>query len=268
LILAVGLCTVDLVQRVDEIPVPSQKVQSRSVELVAGGPAANAAITIAALGGQVRLVTVLGAHPLADLAKRDLEQYGVEVVDVDPDRIEPPAVSAVSVRIGDGERTVVSHNASGVTASASVDLSDVDTVLLDGHHPALALAAAKAKVPVVLDAGSRKPVFAELLPLVDVCACSSAFTDPVDCPVITRTHGPDPVEWFVDGGHGEVPVPVTTAKDTSGAGDVWHGALTLGVSRLGRVPEAADMPELIAYANHVASIRVQYEGAGWRARLR
>jgi sugar/nucleoside kinase (ribokinase family) len=268
LILAVGLCTVDLVQRVDDLPVPGQKVQSRSVELVAGGPAANAAITIAALGGQVRLVTVLGAHPLADLARRDLEQYGVEVVDVVPDRVEPPAVSAVSVRIGDGERTVVSHNALGVTVSAAVDLSDVDTVLLDGHHPALALAAAKAQVPVILDAGSRKPVFAELLPQVDVCACSSAFTDSVDCPVITRTHGPDPVEWFVAGQQGEVPVVPTVAKDTSGAGDVWHGALTLGVARLGRVPKAADMPELLAYANRIAGIRVQHEGASWRARLR
>jgi sulfofructose kinase len=259
---------VDLVQRVDDLPVPGQKVQSRSVELVAGGPAANAAITIAALGGQVRLVTALGAHPLADLARRDLERYGVEVADVTPDRAEPPTVSAVSVRIDDGERTVVSRNAAGVTVSARIDLSDVDTVLLDGHHPALALAAAKARGPVILDAGSRKPVFAELLPHVDVCACSSAFTDPVDCPVITRTHGPDPVEWFVAGEQGEVPVPATKAKDTSGAGDVWHGALTLGVARLGRVPEAADMPELIAFANHIAGIRVRHEGASWRARLR
>jgi sugar/nucleoside kinase (ribokinase family) len=253
---------------VDDLPVPGQKVQSRSVELVAGGPAANAAITVAALGGQVRLVTVLGAHPLAELARRDLEHYGVEVADVAPDRAEPPTVSAVSVRIGDGERTVVSQNASGITASADIDLSDVDTVLLDGHHPALALAAAKARVPVILDAGSRKPVFAELLPQVDICACSSAFTDPVDCPVITRTHGPGPVEWFVNGEQGEVPVPATKAKDTSGAGDVWHGALTLGVARLGRVPRAADMPELIAFANHIAGVRVRYEGASWRARLR
>jgi sulfofructose kinase len=90
----------------------------------------------------------------------------------------------------------------------------------------------------------------------------------VDCPVITRTHGPDPVEWFVAGEQGEVPVPATKAKDTSGAGDVWHGALTLGVARLGRVPEAADMPELIAFANHIAGIRVRHEGASWRARLR
>jgi sulfofructose kinase len=268
LILCVGLCTLDLVQRVEVLPAPGEKVQSASVELVAGGPAANAAITVAALGSPVRLVTVLGAHPLAALARRDLEQYGVEVVDVMPDRVEPPTVSAVSVRSSDGERTVVSHNAGGVDAASDVDLSDVDTVLLDGHHPALALRAATARVPVVLDAGSRKPVFGELLPLVDVCACSSAFQDDVDCPVVTRTNGPGPVRWTAGGEHGEVPVPPVAAKDTSGAGDVWHGALALGVARLGRVPEAADMPSLIEFANGAAGVRVQHEGASWRHELR
>ncbi|HYS38592.1 MAG TPA: ribokinase, partial [Pseudonocardiaceae bacterium] len=41
-VLLVGLCTVDVVQRVTELPSPGQKLQSTSVELVAGGPAANA----------------------------------------------------------------------------------------------------------------------------------------------------------------------------------------------------------------------------------
>jgi sulfofructose kinase len=269
LILAVGLCTVDLVQRVGELPVPGQKVQSTSVELVAGGPAANAAITIAALGGQVRLVTVLGAHPLADLARRDLEAYGVEVVDVIPERLEPPTVSAVSVRSSDGERTVVSHNAAGVDASAWLDMSDVDTVLLDGHHPELALNAAReAAAPVVLDAGSWKPVLPDLLPHVDVCACSSAFREDVDCPVVTWTDGPNPVRWRVGATEDIVDVPHVYAVDTSGAGDVWHGALALGVARLGRVPEAADMRSLIEFANQAAGVRVRHEGASWRHELR
>jgi sugar/nucleoside kinase (ribokinase family) len=267
-ILAVGLCTVDLVQRVDELPVPGQKVQSTSVELVAGGPAANAAITIAALGEPVRLVTVLGVHPLALLARNDLERYGVEVVDAMPDRVEPPSVSAVSVRSDDGERTVVSHNAAGIQAVYELDTSGVDAVLLDGHHPALALAAARADAPVVLDAGSWKPVFPELLPFVDVCACSSAFREPVECPVVTWTDGPNPVRWQVGSAQGAVGIQRVHAVDTSGAGDVWHGALALGVARLGRVPEAADMPELIEYANQVAGVRVQHEGASWRAQLR
>src|SRR5690348_14692067 len=114
-VLLVGLCTVDLVQRVAELPVPGAKVQSASVAAGAGGPAANAAVTVAALGGRARLVTVLGRHPLAALARDDLTAHGVRVVDAQPDRSAPPPVSAVLVRERDGERVVVSHNSAGIS---------------------------------------------------------------------------------------------------------------------------------------------------------
>lgn len=266
-VVAVGLCTVDLVQRVAELPAPGQKVQSLSVEVAAGGPAANAAVAVAALGGRVRLSTVLGTHPLARLAAEDLSACGVELADALPERDEPPAVSAVSVRAGDGERTVVSHNAAGVSAPPVVDLTDADVLLLDGHHPELALQAARSArargIPVVLDAGSWKPVLADLLSYVDVCACSSEFTAPTPLtnPVLITTHGPDPVRWSAGDVAGVVEVPPVAARDTSGAGDVWHGAFALAVARLGRVPAAADVPTLVEFANRAAAVRVQHEGA-------
>ncbi len=275
LVVAVGLCTVDLVQRVSALPAPGEKVQSLTVEVAAGGPAANAAVAVAALGGRARLSTVLGQHPLARLAAEDLVSCGVELVDALPDRDAPPAVSAVSVRAADGERTVVSHNAAGVTAPAAADLSGADVLLLDGHHPTLALAAAREAralgIPVVLDAGSWKPVLADLLSLVDVCACSAAFTAPTPLtnPVVITTYGPNPVRWAANGDSGDVAVPPVPARDTVGAGDVWHGALALAVARLGRVPVAAEVPDLINYANRAAAVRIQHEGArAWVAPMR
>lgn len=267
LVVAVGLCTVDLVQRVRTLPAPGEKVQSLSVEVAAGGPAANAAVAVAALGGRVRLSTVLGAHPLARLAAEDLSSCGVELADALPDRAAPPAVSAVTVRADDGERTVVSHNAFGVSAPPKVDLSGADAVLLDGHHPTLALQAAQAArargIPVVLDAGSWKPVLTELLSYVDICACSSAFAapEPLTNPIVITTNGPAPVTWSAGIAHGEIPAPTVTARDTSGAGDVWHGAFALAVARLGRVPVAAELPSMIEYANRAAAVRIQHEGA-------
>ena len=267
LVVAVGLCTVDLVQRVHTLPAPGVKVQSLSVEVAAGGPATNAAVAVAALGGRVRLATVLGTHPLARLAAEDLSSCGVELMDVLPNRAAPPAVSAVTVRAADGERTVVSHNAAGVSAPPEVDLSGADAVLVDGHHPTLALHAAKQArargIPVVLDAGSWKPILTELLPYVDVCARSSTFvaSEPLTTPVVITTNGPAPVTWTVGAAQGEVPAQRTTARDTAGAGDVWHGAFTLAVARQGRVPTAADLPPMIEYANRAAAVRIQHEGA-------
>jgi sulfofructose kinase len=267
LVVAVGLCTVDVVQRVRQLPAPGEKVQSLSVEVAAGGPATNAAVAVAALGGRARLSTVLGVHPLARLAAEDLSSCGVELRDVLPDRTAPPPVSAVSVRAHDGERTVVSHNAAGVSAPPVVDVSNADVLLLDGHYPELALNAARTArergIPVVLDAGSWKAVLEELLSYVDVCACSAAFTapEPLTNPVVIRTNGPNPVTWSMGTTQGEVPVPKTNARDTVGAGDVWHGAFALAVARLGRVPTATEVPATVEYANRAAAVRIQHEGA-------
>ncbi|WP_199429255.1 PfkB family carbohydrate kinase [Qaidamihabitans albus] len=263
-VLLAGLCTVDVVQRVDDLPEPGRKVQSRSVTVAAGGPATNAAVTVAALGGEATLLTVLGTHPLAGLARADLAECGVTVLDALPGHAPPPAVSAVTVRERDGERTVVSNNAAKVPERVPFDtgsLPEADTVLLDGHHPDLARAVARwargRGATVVLDAGSWRPVFADLLPQADIAACSAQFRAPAGglrgVPTVITTAGPDPVRWTSGEDSGEVPVPRVTARDTLGAGDVWHGALALRAGEL-------DPPGLIEFANAVAAERVRHAG--------
>jgi sugar/nucleoside kinase (ribokinase family) len=270
-VLLAGLCTVDVVQRVAELPAPGEKVQSLQVDIAAGGPATNAAVTAAALGAEATLLTVLGAHPLAALARADLESCGVRVVDLAPSSSAPPPVSAVAVRDRDGERTVVSRNAEGCSFLGKVpffgahEVGGVDVVLLDGHHPELALAVARQAgdrgVPVVLDAGSWKPVLDDLLPLVGVAACSAHFAAPEPglhqrgVPTVITTAGPGPVRWSTaDGRSGEVPVPAVEARDTLGAGDVWHGALAVAV-----VCEPT-VTARIRFANEVAAERVRHVG--------
>ncbi|MFC3448160.1 PfkB family carbohydrate kinase [Amycolatopsis speibonae] len=278
--LLAGLCTVDQVQRVAEIPAPGEKVRSLSMDVAAGGPATNAAVTVAALGAGARLLTVAGAHPLAALARADLEAHGVDLVDLDPERPDPPAISAITVRDSDGERTVVSRNAHAspqfgtYLRSLHARLPQPGDelpgcVLLDGHHPEVAVEVARwareCGVPVVLDAGSWKPVFPELLPLVDIAACSSLYRgdDPHEhgVPVVITTAGPEPVRWSTADGSGAIPVPVTQARDTLGAGDVWHGAFAYAVAR-----DTGDVRGWIEFANEVAAERVRHEGPrSWTA---
>lgn len=287
-VLLAGLCTVDTVQRVATLPAPGQKVQSLDVDVTAGGPAANAAVTVAALGGDAWLWTVLGAHPLAQLARGDLEACGVRLLDLMPEHAQAPAVSAAAVRDSDGERTVVSYNGANAPPvseqlaaalrSRVGHLREVRAVLLDGHHPEVALGVAQwaraRGVPVVLDAGSWKPVLETLLPLVDVCACSANFRVPEgtasvcarDVPTVLVSDGARPVRWSTASGAGEVAVPAVRARDTLGAGDVWHGALAYGLGGPGsprcraELTELTGLTELIAFANEVAAERVRHVG--------
>jgi len=291
-LLCAGLATVDLVYRVDRIPGVDEKAQASDVEIAAGGPAANAAVTAAALGADVTLVTAIGTHPLGDLIRADLKTCGVRVIDVSPGSSAPPPVSAITVLAATGQRTIVSRNAGDLVARVPTrGLPDADLTLVDGHHPALAVTAARGARRLLVDAGTWRPVFTEILPFAEVVAASAAFRHPAEtaptdealaaaigAPHVVVTHGPGPVRWFSGPRSGAVEVPPVTAIDTAGAGDAFHGALAVALTdadlptQAGREPRPysvkSDLSDCIAFANRVAGVRVAHAGPrAWLAAL-
>lgn len=245
----VGLATLDLAYAVERYPAEDSKTQAADLFLGAGGPAANAAVAYAFLSGRApTLVTALGKHALAQLIRDDLQGHGVGITDLTADGAQQPPVSSIIVATGAATRTIVSLDGSRIQApfdsTAAEHLGTASVVLVDGHYaePALRIAAAAraAGVPVVLDAGRWRPVHTELLPLIDIAICSSAFTPPgvradsVEAVVeflhaagpthIAITDGAAPIAYSMPGAAGEVPVQAAAAIDTLGAGDILHGA--------------------------------------------
>lgn len=242
----VGLATLDVVHRVAKAPAANQKITATAQFVAAGGPAANAAVTFAALGGDAMLVTALGEDPVAALIRADLARYGVNVVDAAAGATRAVPVSAAAVTESTGDRSVVSLDAVHSDAQPPGNLADLiadaDVVLIDGHHPLLARAAARHAgargTTVVVDAGRWKPVMADLLADVTDMVCSNDFRMPgADTPessaaalvrsgvrTVVTTHGGEPVRWWSQGDQGSVPVPPVAVVDTLGAGDVFHGA--------------------------------------------
>ena len=283
-VLACGLATLDVIQTVDAVPAANQKIVADDVLVAAGGPAANAAVTCAALGVPSRLVTRIGDGPLAAAVHADLVAHGVEVLDVAAAGSAPP-VSTVLVTRGTGERAVVSVN--GTLAGGAGEVPDrawdgVVVVLVDGHHLDLAVACAtearRRGIPVVLDGGSWKPGLEALVALADVAVLSDDFAVPGggDAPADVRRIGPRlvaqsrggaPIEVLSDGERFTVPVPAVDVVDTLGAGDVLHGALVAFAARAGVGPSPDD-PEVwltaLAWAARVASASCGAHGArGW-----
>lgn len=189
LVVACGLVTLDVLQDVDHVPAPDEKLVATGLDVTFGGPAANAAATAVALGVRARLVTALGSGPVAALVRAGLDEAGVEVVDLLDGAPASPAVSTVLVTRGTGERAVVSVNASATgdlapaaRQRAAAVLAGADVLLLDGHHLGAALVLAEAArargVPVVLDGGSWKPRTDQLLAHVDHAVLSADFRLP------------------------------------------------------------------------------------------
>lgn len=241
----VGLSTIDIIYTVTEHPARNTKIAAQSQQILVGGPATNAAITFAYLGGNTTLVAPAGAHPLAAVISEECRQFGVELLDLAPVSHEAPPISSVWVD-AEGRRSVVSANTSGRTIpTAVVDqacLKDAKVLMVDGHAmqacQAWAEAARSAGIPVVLDGGSWKPGTDVLLKNIDVAICSADFLPPgcitESCVIdylrtagvqsIAITHGPEPIRYSSNSGLGVIEVPSVEAVDTTGAGDILHGA--------------------------------------------
>lgn len=273
----VGLATLDVIHRIAAPPAVNQKITSTEQFVAAGGPAANAAVTFAALGGHAVLVTALGDEPVADLIRTDLRRFGVTVIDAAAGTARAVPVSAVSVVESTGDRSVVSADAvsSEVQPPADLDavLADADIVLVDGHHPRMARAAADMaaarSLRVVVDAGRWKPIMAELVPQVTDMVCSADFrmpgTDDPDTsaaalvaagvPTVVTTHGGGPIRWWNNDSSGSVDVPSIRPVDTLGAGDVFHGAYSFFSTQM-----PSELRECLDRSARVAALRCAVVG--------
>jgi sugar/nucleoside kinase (ribokinase family) len=278
----VGLATLDVIHRIAKAPAVNQKITSTAQFVAAGGPAANAAVTFAALGGDAILVTALGDDPVADLIRADLAAHGVSIVDAAAGTTRAVPVSAVSVIESTGDRSVVSLDAVNSDAPPPGDLEDLvadaDVVLVDGHHPLIARAAARHAAPrttLVVDAGRWKPVMSDIVPHATDMVCSNDFRVPgTDTPestaaalvrsgvgTVVTTHGGDPVEWWTAGESGSVAVQPVVVVDTLGAGDAFHGAYAYFSTQT-----ESSLTERIDRSTRVAALRCSV--AGPRAWLR
>nr|WP_245190059.1 PfkB family carbohydrate kinase [Leucobacter exalbidus] len=283
--LFVGLATLDIIHRVDTPPGANEKITALAQFVAAGGPAANAAVTFAALGGEATLLTALGAGTIADTIRSELRSVGVTVIDSAPELRDAAPVSSVAVIDATGDRSVIGGDASGVTAPdpdpdlVTKLLADADVVLLDGHHLALAralsAAAASRGIPSVLDAGRWKPIMPDLVTRVSDVVASADFlvpgTDSSEATatellrrgsqLVVATAGAGPVRWWAKAHPGQeapasgaVEVPSVRAVDTLAAGDVFHGAYAYALA------SRAGVAQRIGFASEIAAVRCSMVG--------
>ena len=280
--LFVGLCTLDIIQSVDHVPGSNDKITALRQTIAAGGPAANAAVTYAYLGGISTLLTSVGRHPLASGIHADLTRAQVKLTDLNLRSEEPPSLSSVLVTAGSGERAVVSTNARHQNFSAPDYLHGLveDCVLVeaDGHHPdvaeaALRMARESGKV-TVLDGGSWKRGTERLLADSDVVVCSSNFHPPdTDTPdqVLSFLHehgvkwsaitnGSNPIIWRDVSEVHSLEVPCVNVVDTLAAGDVFHGALAWMLAAQTQA-DGGSFHDALAFAAHAASASCQHFGS-------
>ncbi|PSF33053.1 ribokinase [Aphanothece hegewaldii CCALA 016] len=274
--LFIGLTTIDLIYLTSELPQTNQKIVALDQTIAAGGPATNAAVTFSYLNNQATVVGILGKHPLSQLILSDLDACLINFVDLLPQRIESPAVSSIFVLEKTGERSVISVNARYAQATPEQlpkdILQGIDLVLIDGHQMAVSYAIASqakiAGIPIVVDGGSWKTGFNQVLPLADYVICSANFYPPqcrtqadvfqylssLSIPFIAITQGNQPILLQIEGKLEEIKINPIQAVDTLGAGDILHGAFCHYIL------ETQNFAEALESASKIAAKSCQYFG--------
>jgi sulfofructose kinase len=263
--------------QVDEVVQPPSKNRARGYTLGAGGLAANASVAVSRLGGRCvfwgRVGDDLNGRPL-------LGALAEQGVDVSHCRLAPGGRTPVSAVLVDpvGERSIYAYRGEGLgTEPDWLPLHLIDTAqafLCDPRWPegaARALDHARARgVPSVIDGEkSETRILKDLIPRVDHAVFSEpglanympgrrvaeALAAAIDagCAVAAVTQGEKGTLWMTRGDTlpRRMPAFRVQATNTTGAGDVYHGAYALAVAE-GQTVEAA-----IRFASAAGALRAR-----------
>jgi sulfofructose kinase len=252
-VVGVGINATDTIIRLPHFPTLDSKVELLGAERKAGGQTASAVVACQRWGLRTRYVGKVGDDDAARFQVDEMSREGV-----DAKWITAPGCMSQSAYIlvdqQSGERTVLwkrdPHIALQPQDLRREWIEGARVLLLDGHDTAAATQAAswahEEKIPVLGDFDNRYPGVEALLEYVDIAITSKDFPERLTgernllrslpkiqadfkCRLTGSTIGRlGAILW--DGGRFYLcPGFRTRTVDTTGAGDIFHGAFAYGI---------------------------------------
>jgi sulfofructose kinase len=271
-ILCAGIAVWDRILAVPALPVGPSKNFASSVFESGGGPAATAAVAIARLGGEATLLARIGDDIEGRRIAEGLAGEGVETANIAVVR-GARSMTATVLRDPGGERMIVTHGDPRLVAEPVLPAGCFDVVLGDCRWPEASEAVFRAHdAPRVLDADRApdKAILHRLLPLAThaiFSAAGLAQATGCDAPRQALARARELTGAWLAVTLGEAgalslerdgvrawPAFAVEAVDTTGAGDVFHGAFALALA------EAAAIPEAMRFAAAAAAIKCTAPG--------
>ena len=281
-VLGIGCCALDIVMEVPHAPAPDEKVRAERLRIQGGGLVATALVAVARLGGRCAFLGALGDDVLAQRCFDELRREGVDVSHV---RRVPGASVLTAVIAADrtaGTRMILwTDEEQPPTAPEQVteDLVRASRVLhIDNFQVEAALqAAAMARrlgVPVTVDLEPGGRPADELLRLVDYAivplefarkrlgaetledgarALYEAIRPHRGRAAVVTAGTAGSCAWTAAGAMRQ-PAYRVKVVDTTGCGDVFHGAFALGVAR------GESLERIMPFAAAAAALKCRQPG--------
>lgn len=276
-IACVGITVLDRIWYLDHLPNEGGKYVAKNYTEVGGGPAATAAVAAAKLGAEVDFIGRVGDDDTGNRLLKELESLGVNTRYTRVYKGARSSQSAVLVDAG-GERIIANYPSPDLPADADwlaeIDFSQWDAVLADvrwhdGAKRAFTLAHQHG-VTTVLDADITPQDITELVALSDHAAFSAPgllrLTGIDESSVALEraqtltnghvyvTQGSEGCYWLENTALRHQPGFTVKVVDTTGAGDVFHGALAVSLAQKSVTDDA------VRFASAVAALKCMKSG--------
>ncbi len=279
-IVGLGLNATDTLLVVPQFPAYAGKVRIQEEVLSPGGQVASALVACARLGLRAKYLGTVGDDERGRIQLEGLRASGIDLQHVEVRQGCPNQSAYIVIDRSTGERTIFWRRDDRLRIRPE-DITPEQIVcgrllLIDGHDTlAVARAAEIARahgIPVVVDVDTIYSGFDRVLPNVDYLVASSEFptawtgeSDPYRALETIQNHYGMKVAAMTLGAHGALarergrflyaPAFVVNCADTTGAGDVFHGAFCYAVLQ--------DMPmrEALEFSNAMAALNCTAYGA-------
>jgi len=279
-VVGVGLNATDTLLMVPHFPAYAGKIPFEEEIVSPGGQVASAMVACARLGLRTKYIGAIGDDERGRIQIESLRGTGINLDHVQTRRNCPNQSAYIIVDRSTGERTVLWRRDPCLRiAPEEISPEQITCARLlhvDGHDtPAVAHAAAIARrhgIPVTVDVDTIYRGFESVLPNVDYLVASSEFPsnwtgnpDPLQAIEALQNEYGMKVAAMTLGAHGSLarvdgqfvysPAFVVNCIDTTGAGDVFHGAFCYAVL------QGMAMPEALEFCNAMAALNCTAIGA-------
>ena len=270
-VIGLGCACLDFLGVVHRLPEMDEQIWMSESTQQGGGMVATALVTLSRLGASTAYVGKTGDDVAGRVIKEEFDRFGVNSQNLKVETNAPSLASMILVDESTGQRTIMAGRTSVELFPSEIPAGLVNAAKylhLDTTTRQAALAAAQiardSGVPVVLDADSlsRPDDIEELLHLTNYLIASRVFSEELTgladpsaavealsgygSSVAVVTMGEAGSLTAAGGRSFHTPAFPVDVVDTTGAGDVYHGAFIYGLLRDWKLEKTAEFASAVA----------------------
>lgn len=283
-VMCIGHAAYDITLPLDHYPIENKKTRVKGRVECGGGSASNCAYLLAKWGVETYFAGVVGRDHYGSVIRKEFEDIGVSTKYLQQNETSQTTASYIIANTSNGSRTILQCKDEKSVMNAVDFAEEFDIILFDGYEKdmALKLIEKNPRAIKIIDAGSLKEGTVEIAKYCDYIACSHDFAEDYtgmkvnyeDMMSVVNIYEKmkqdfngqviitleDKGSFTYSDGYKLVPSIKVIPVDSTGAGDIYHGAFTYCIS------QNYDLIKTLNIANITGALSVETIGGRFSIR--